>query len=247
MRVLLASMLLLATPLLAQNGPPDSLVNTKVIPRDTPVTEVIAIMRSITGQLGVRCTDCHVGTEEQELWTLDFASDEKEMKRKARVMMEMVKAINDEHLPRLAAFDAQGLEVTCFTCHRGARLPIPLEDVLLRAHAAGGPEAMDVAYDSLRAQFFGRAIYDFGERTLSVVASRLLAAGQSEDAIRTYLGNAELFPASGNTQFTTAQALLAVGDTAMALTYFRRAVAVDPANRWAARMVARLGRNSGGS
>ena len=43
--------------------PPDSLVNTQVIPRSTPVTQVIGTMRNITGSLGVRCQFCHVGEE----------------------------------------------------------------------------------------------------------------------------------------------------------------------------------------
>src|SRR4051812_29313397 len=40
--------------------PPDSLVNTKVIPHNTPVQQVVGIMRNFTGDLGVRCQFCHV-------------------------------------------------------------------------------------------------------------------------------------------------------------------------------------------
>ena len=47
----------LARPIAAQ-GPrgfgPDSLVNTKVFPHETPVREVMEAMRGFTGALGVR-------------------------------------------------------------------------------------------------------------------------------------------------------------------------------------------------
>ncbi|HET9706731.1 MAG TPA: hypothetical protein VFP39_00360, partial [Gemmatimonadales bacterium] len=39
----------------AGHFPPDSLINVKVIPRTTPVIQVIGMMRNITSALGVRC------------------------------------------------------------------------------------------------------------------------------------------------------------------------------------------------
>lgn len=74
--------------------PPDSLVNTKVIPRTTPVIQVIGTMRNIAGGLGVRCQYCHVGEEGMTLEQFDFASDEKRTKLIARQMMHMVQEIN---------------------------------------------------------------------------------------------------------------------------------------------------------
>lgn len=59
------------------HSPPDSLINTKVFPRNTPVTQVIGTMRNITGALGVRCQFCHVGEEGMPLERFDFAKDEK--------------------------------------------------------------------------------------------------------------------------------------------------------------------------
>lgn len=41
--------------------PPDSLVNTQVITRTTPVIQVIGMMRNVANDLGVRCQFCHVG------------------------------------------------------------------------------------------------------------------------------------------------------------------------------------------
>jgi tetratricopeptide (TPR) repeat protein len=236
-----AVLLVCAPPLAAQKGPPDSLVNTLVIPRNTPVPEVITRMRGITLALGVRCTHCHVGTEAMNIWDYDFVSDEKPTKRKAREMMRMVNAINGEYLTRLADLDAEGVEVTCMTCHRGVRIPQPLSDVLLRAHAEGGLAGMDASYDTLRQQYYGRASYDFGELTLDRVAEVLLARGRSDDAIRTYQRNVELFGSSAFVRRQLAKAQLEVGDTAAAVAAYREALAVNPRDRQVRRALEELG------
>jgi len=73
--------------------PPDSLINTKVIPHNTPVTQVVGTMRNFTSMLGVRCHTCHEGEEGTPLEKTDFASDKKRMKLVARQMMRMVEEI----------------------------------------------------------------------------------------------------------------------------------------------------------
>ncbi len=240
MRRLLPLALLLATPLAAQQGPPDSLVNTTIIPHDTPVQAVISQMRVMTGALGVRCTYCHVGTEEMSIWDYDFVSDEKPTKQKARVMMAMVNAINGEHLPRLAEFDAQGLEVTCNTCHRGVALPVPLEDLLIRTWVDSGYAAMEARYDALRQRYHGRAAYDFGEGTLAAVGGFLFDRGAFADLLRIDLKNLALFPNSGQAHFLTGEAQLAVGDTVAALGHYRRALELNPRNPIALRRLEAL-------
>src|SRR6266545_5004524 len=73
--------------------PPDSLVNVKVIPKNTPVIQVIGMMRNFASALGVRCQYCHIGQEGQPLAQFDFAKDEKRTKLTARQMMRMVEEI----------------------------------------------------------------------------------------------------------------------------------------------------------
>src|SRR5437879_13048192 len=82
--------------------PPDSLVNVKVIPRTTPVIQVVGMMRNFAFGLGVRCPFCHVCEEGMPLEKFDFAKDEKRTKRVARQMMRMVDEINRrlDMLPR---------------------------------------------------------------------------------------------------------------------------------------------------
>ncbi len=84
----------------AAEWPPDSLVNIQALPKDTSVRELRTMMRGFAGALGVRCTHCHVGDDPNDLTSIDFTSDEKIEKRKAREMIRMVRRINEELLAR---------------------------------------------------------------------------------------------------------------------------------------------------
>src|SRR5437867_11660445 len=120
--------------------PPDSLINVKVIPKTTPVMQVVGIMRNCAGGLGVRCQFCHVGQEGMPLGQFDFAKDEKRTKLTARQMMRMVEEINRrlDTLPEHAQMTSH-VEVTCQTCHRGVSRPMPLEQLIQEtATSAGG-------------------------------------------------------------------------------------------------------------
>ena len=237
----LALLVLVTSPVVAQQGPPDSLVNVQVIPRDTPVQQVIDQMAGFTRALGVRCTHYHVGSEGMSIWEYDFVSDEKPAKRKAREMMRMVQAINGEYLTRLADLDAEGLDVTCMTCHRGVRLPQPLADILLRAHADGGIAGMDSAYAALRTRYYGQAAYDFSELTLDRVGEVLLRRGPRADALHAYQRNVELFGTSAFVRRQLAAAQLEVGDTTAAIAAYRDALAVNPRDRQSRRALEALG------
>src|SRR5207253_842020 len=80
---------------------PETFKNLQVLPKDIPARELVMTMRSYASALGVRCAHCHVGADRPELAGADFASDEREAKRTARLMMRMVKAINEDHLAHL--------------------------------------------------------------------------------------------------------------------------------------------------
>src|ERR1043166_3476458 len=141
MRFFLAGSALLATATLGAQSPghfpPDSLVNVRVIPRTTPVINVIGTMRNFAGDLGVRCQFCHVGREGQPLDQFDFATDEKRTKLVARQMMLMVQERN-RRVDSLPGRMAGGLQVTCMTCHRGVSRPTPLSAVMVEAATAAG-------------------------------------------------------------------------------------------------------------
>ena len=74
-----------------------------------PADQLIPSMQFITASLGVQCDFCHVEKA--------FDKDDKEPKKAARKMMEMMTAINREN------FKGEK-EVTCYSCHRGAAKPL---------------------------------------------------------------------------------------------------------------------------
>jgi len=108
-----------ATPAPAQI--PEKFTNLRVLPKDIPREELVRVMRGFTGALGVRCNHCHVGPGPATLEGFDFASDDKEAKRVARVMMRMTREINTRLLPQTGRSPLT--EVRCMTCHRGVAKP----------------------------------------------------------------------------------------------------------------------------
>ncbi len=209
--------------------PPDSLVNVKVIPRTTPVMELVGTMRNITTGLGVRCQFCHVGEEGQPLARFDFASDEKRTKLVAREMMRMVQDIN-RRLDSLPGRTGAGLQVACVTCHRGINRPMPLVTVMMDAATAAGVDSAVRAYRALRERFYGRDAYDFGESSLNIAALRLGRANRFDDAMALLKLNEESFPSSSGLSGFRGNILLMRGDTTSAAAAFREAIRRDSTN-----------------
>lgn len=191
----LAALTLLATSGSAQ-FPPDSFTNLKVLPRDINRDTLVAMMAGFTRALGVRCTYCHVGEENRPLSTYNFASDDKPTKRTARVMLQMVHHINEEHLADVEKRVQPPLRVECATCHRGTTTPRMLQDVLLIAYQAGGLDSSLKAYRGLRERYYGRFTFDFSEVPLADVAGRIAAQGNLADAERLHALNVEMNPTS---------------------------------------------------
>jgi hypothetical protein len=212
--------------------PPDSLTNVKVIPKNTPVIQVIGMMRNFAGALGVRCQFCHVGQEGMPLDQFDFAKDEKRTKLTARQMMRMVEDINRrlDTLPEHEKMTSH-IEVTCKTCHRGVNQPMPLEQLIQEAaQSSGGVDSAARAYRALRERYYGRAAYDFGEPTLDVAALRLAGAHKFEAAFAMLNLNESQFPGSSNAATYRGNINLVKGDTTAAIAAFREAVKRDSTN-----------------
>jgi len=232
--LLLLAGLCVSSPLAAQapgHFPPDSLINVKVIPKTTPVMQVVGIMRNFAGGLGVRCQFCHVGQEGMPLGQFDFAKDEKRTKLTARQMMRMVEEINRrlDTLPEHAQMTSH-VEVTCNTCHRGVSRPMSLEQLIQETAQTAGVDSATRAYRALRDRYYGRAAYDFGEPTLNVAAFRLARAGKFDDAFAILRLNEGYFPASSNLSTFRGNIDLMKGDTAAAIAAFREAVRRDSTN-----------------
>jgi hypothetical protein len=225
----------LHSPLSAQapgRWPPDSLLNTKVIPRNTPVMQVVGMMRNITSALGVRCQFCHVGEEGMPLERFDFAKDEKRTKLVARQMMLMVQEIN-RRLDTLPEHGHAGptLQVTCATCHRGVSRPAPLATLLEETATAAGADSATRLYRALRERYYGRDAYDFGESSLNIAAFRLGRVNRFDDAFALLRLNEELFPGSSGMYVFRGNISLMKSDTTAAATAFREAVRRDSTNQ----------------
>ncbi|MGH7522792.1 MAG: c-type cytochrome [Gemmatimonadales bacterium] len=241
MRMPIAGLLIamLAAPAAAQ-FPPAKLKNVKVFPADIPVAALIDTMKGFTRALGVRCTYCHVGREDQSLDQYDFASDDKPAKLKARVMLRMVNAINTEHLSTLPSRRDPPIVVSCTTCHHGLAQPRTIQQVVLMAYAAGGIDSAINQYRALRTRYYGSAAYDFGEVPLTDVATSIAAQGKTKDALRLQLLNTELLP---NSSFAFRQlgfSYLDSGDTASAVTAWQHRLEIDPENPEAKQLLSRI-------
>ena len=95
--------------------------NLKVLPKTISRANLLATMKSFSQSLGVRCTYCHVGEDNQPLSAMDFASDKKANKAIARDMLRLVNRLNRRDLPAIGGLSEP--RITCYTCHRGSKEP----------------------------------------------------------------------------------------------------------------------------
>ena len=230
-KFLLLIAILFAAPSLAQQQEKDIFANPqnlKVLADDISSGKLSDTMKSFAMGLGIRCETCHVGEPGTPLETFDFESDEKDMKRKARVMIAMVQEINGNLVPELNDIEkAQRVEVRCVTCHRGLPQPKLIEDVLDQTLADGGVDAVSDEYNKLRTEYYGSHSYDFSEFTLPMYAQELGARDQAEAAITLARINTENFPEAYYSFFVLAELYSSVTQTSAAIDSYRRAAELN--------------------
>jgi tetratricopeptide (TPR) repeat protein len=219
---------------------PEKFTNLKILPADIPRRELINTMRNIAGNLGVRCNYCHPGGNPQTLEGVDFPSDSLNTKRVARRMLEMVRSVNQTTLAEVQPDTARRIELTCFTCHRGVARPEPLERLVARSAGERGLDSAVAEYRRLRETYYGRASYDFGERTL-VRSAELLGTSRSVEALGLLTLNLEYFPNSAETYATMGLLHVSRADTSAAITAFRRAQELAPDHPLPRQQLQRLG------
>ena len=96
-------------------------VNIKVLPKDISTAEIKKVMKRFETDLGVECDHCHV--EDPNTRKFDYASDDNPAKSSARLMIAMLKDINEKYLPQLGADSRYAAPVTCGSCHQGQSSP----------------------------------------------------------------------------------------------------------------------------
>jgi tetratricopeptide (TPR) repeat protein len=229
------ALLLAATAALAQPGQ-EAPKNLTVLPKDFTRPQVIQVMQNFTAALGVGCDHCHV---QNEGVPPDFASDDKKEKDMARAMMHITQDLN-ARLPMDFGVPATDLtRIGCITCHRGVAVPKQLSEILARTSADKGFAAASAQYSELKAKYFGAQAYDFSESGL-IATAQPLSQTRTDEAIQFLQLNISLFPQSARSYVALSQAQQAKQDTAGAIASLEKALAIDPKNAQAQRMLAQL-------
>ena len=209
---------------------PDEFTNLQVLPKNTSKQQLIATMRSFAIGLGVRCEFCHVGEPGQPLSTFDFASDDKDTKKTARIMMRMVQKINNEHLAAIPDRSESPIRVKCVTCHRGQSQPRMLEELLLETTLAKGAEAGIQRYKDLRKAYYGGFTFDFSENVLNNLAQQLARQNQVDAALAFLEFNSELYPENPRTYFFMAELYAGKGEKDQAIANYEKTLELQPKN-----------------
>lgn len=205
---------------------PDKFTNLQALPKETSRDQLVQTMRSFANALGVRCSHCHVNKVPEDLKTFDFASDDKETKRVARVMMRMTREINGHLLPETGRTPVR--TVGCMTCHHGLARPEQLIDVLSASLEKDGVDAALAKYGELREKYRDQAAYDFSMRTLNMLAEKLAGEKSLDSAIKVQEFNVKVNPGIASSHRLLADLYLDKGDRAAARANFEKAVALAP-------------------
>jgi tetratricopeptide (TPR) repeat protein len=230
------TLLLAAAAALAQQPAQEAPKNLTVLPKDFTRPQVIQVMQNFTAALGVGCEYCHV---ESANGPPDFASDDKKEKDLARAMMHITQDLN-ARLPMDFGVPATDLtRIGCVTCHRGVAEPKQLSEILARTSADKGFAAASAQYSELKAKYYGAQAYDFTESGLIATAQPLIQ-NRTDEAIQFLQLNLSLFPQSARSYVALSQAQQAKKDTAGAIASLEKALAIDPKNAQAQRMLAQL-------
>lgn len=215
---------------------PEEPENLQVLPDGVKGRELGAIMRGFAGALGVRCQYCHAGKAGQELkpfdlTTFDFTLDDKPTKQKARLMLNMVRSINEKHLTNLTDLGvapSERIEVTCMTCHRGQSRPRMLGDILMEIIEEEGVDAAIEKYGELRKEFYGGFSYDFSEGVLTFMAETLREQEKFGEAMRIIELELEYYPESVYAHFVLAGTYEESGDKEAAIETLEKALSLAP-------------------
>ena len=136
-------------------------------------------------------------------------------------------------------FDRPRLDAMLASVEKRAN-PKSIADALMKTIDTQGVAAAARQYHALEAR--DPDAYDFGEPGLYDLGTRLLKAARIKDAIVIFKLNVAASPRSSWAHYCLAEAYLAGGDEANAITSCKRALALDPEESDAAEMLKKLGK-----
>ena len=205
--------------------------NLQFFPKDMTGQQILPIMQNFNAALGVNCTYCHNSEPPVDNPKNDFASDEKETKKKARVMLVLARDINMKLQSELGKPANQLANVQCVTCHRGVAIPKQLVAIMMETAGKDGVNKAVQQYQELRKQYYGAQAYDFTDATLFAAANQSLAANKPDDAIAFAQLNLAYHPTSARSYQAMSQAFQRKNDKPKAIQALEKAVEIDPMNQ----------------
>ena len=221
---------------------PEKFENLRYFPKDIPRDSLIQQMRGFSFALGVRCQYCHTGGDGISFVGVDFKSDEKLAKRKARYMLSMRDTINLRLLPALPERSAPGLDVQCVTCHRGLARPFTLEGALARTLERQGIDSAVAQYRRFRTpETMVAGKWDFSEWSMNELARKLGERGKTAEAIAMLELNQEFYPQSPSIDLMIAELHRERGEKDKAVARYRMVLQKAPNNPQAKQRLQELG------
>jgi len=227
---LVASVAMAQPPQGRGGAEPEAMKNLQVLPKDSSQRDVIPVMQGFTAALGVQCGYCHVFVGRGNPGN-DMASDAKQTKKTARVMMQMVRDLNAKIPGEIGKTAAETTRFQCVMCHRGVPIPKQLVDIVADTTGQKGAAAAVAQYRELRGKFYGAQAYDFSDNTLFTAAQRAVQASKPDDAIAYAQANVEFNPMSARSYQVLSQAYGKKGDKANAVKSMEKAAELDPMNQ----------------
>ena len=212
----------------AKGQVPKTFHNLQHYPKDIPPAQLTQRMREFSLALGVRCQYCHTGGDGVSFEGVDFASDDKVAKVKARAMLRMVDQLNGPMLGALPARAEPRVVVECSTCHRGVAVPKSLQTTLVEIAIKEGAQAAATKYRELRREGVELGRYNFGVWELMEVSRRLHEGGNADAAITIYELNGEFHTDMAAIDLELGDMLRAKGDRDGALARYRAALKKQP-------------------
>jgi Photosynthetic reaction centre cytochrome C subunit len=210
----------------------DKFYNLKVLPKMISRPELLSIMRGFTSALDVRCEFCHAEGQDGRL---DFSSDAKPNKDKAREMLRMVQNINDNYISKIAEMSKdtsnEVIKVQCVTCHHGQPVPQTLQAVMMKTINKQGVDSAIAQYHDLYNKYYGGFSYDFKDHSLVELSEQLIDAQKPADAVAISKLNLQMYPNSGVAFYGMGEAYEANNDKQNAITYYQKAFAQMPNDR----------------
>jgi len=214
--------------------------NLQFFPADIPRDVLTQRMREFSFALGVRCQYCHFGGDGISFDGVDFASDAKPAKMKARAMLRMTDQVNRTLLAEIPSRAEPRVRVECATCHRGLSLPKTLQTTLYEIVKKDGAAAAVARYRELRGGDTLSGRYNFGEWEINELARRLSEDKDAAAAIAILEMNGEFYPKSGAIDFQLGELHRMRGEKDQALARYRRSLEKAPDNPMTKQRIAEL-------